>query len=114
MFDAFIMITIIVNTIILCVKWPYMDKRVLLAVDIVNYVCTGIFIFEAFIKITALGRNYFRDAWNIFDFIIVVGSLAFISPNFKKQKNLITMIRAFRVGRVFKLFSKLKQLQGIF
>jgi len=40
--------------------------------------------------------------------------LIFIAPTFKKQKNTITMIRAFRVGRVLKLFSKLKQLQSIF
>jgi hypothetical protein len=113
-FDWFIMGTILVNTCILCCKWPNMNKKSMLAVDIVNYVCTGIFIVEALIKITAQGLQYFKEGWNLFDFIIVVGSLAFISPTFKKQKNTITMIRAFRVGRVLKLFSKLKQLQGIF
>ena len=61
-----------------------------------------------------MGPTYFRDGWNIFDFVIVIGSVSFIHPTFKKQKNTITMIRAFRVGRVLKLFSKLKQLQSIF
>jgi len=83
------------------------DKEIKI-VDYINYICTGIFIAEAAIKIIAQGFRYFKVGWNIFDFIIVVGSLIFIAPTFKKQKNTITMIRAFRVGRVFKLFSKLK------
>jgi hypothetical protein len=109
-FESFIMFTICVNTIILCVKWSNMSEDAIAAVDIVNYICTGIFIVEAAVKIIALGTVYFKDGWNIFDFIIVVGSLIFISPTNKKQKNTITMIRAFRVGRVLKLFSKLKML----
>ena len=114
LFEYFIMMTIGLNTLILCVKWPNMSEKAIQGVDFINYVCTGIFIVEALIKIIAIGLHYFKDGWNIFDFIIVVGSLAFISPTNKKQKNAITMIRAFRVGRVLKLFSKLKQLQGIF
>jgi len=35
----------------------------------------GIFTVEALIKIIAMKRNYFRDSWNIFDFIIVLGSI---------------------------------------
>ena len=32
---------------------------------------------ESFIKMFAFGPlNYFRDAWNVFDFITVVGSIA--------------------------------------
>lgn len=85
-----------------------------MSIDIINYVCTAIFILEAIIKLIAFGTDYFRDGWNIFDFVIVVGSIIFISPTFKKQKNTITMIRAFRIGRVFKLFSRLKQMQTIF
>lgn len=113
-FDWFIMSTIAVNTCILCVKWPNMSDKSIKIVDNINYVCTGIFIVEALIKIIAQGFRYFKGGWNIFDFVIVVGSLIFIAPTFKKQKNTITMIRAFRVGRVLKLFSKLKQLQSIF
>lgn len=113
-FDAFIMFTIIVNTFILCLKWPNMSSKTLQVIDICNYVCAGIFIIEALIKLIAMGPHYFRDGWNIFDFVIVIGSVSLIHPRFKKQKNTITMIRAFRVGRVFKLFSKLKQLQSIF
>lgn len=42
-----------------------------------NYGFSIIFIFEAIIKLIAFGSRYFRDAWNVFDFVIVVGSLIF-------------------------------------
>lgn len=78
------MMTIGLNTLILCLKWPNMSESAIQGVDFVNYICTGIFIVEALIKIIAQGHHYFKDGWNIFDFIIVVGSLAFISPTSKK------------------------------
>lgn len=34
-----------------------------------------IFTIEAICKIFALRSNYFRAGWNIFDFIVVVGTL---------------------------------------
>lgn len=110
MFEYFILLVILVNTFVLILKWPNMNSKVEKAVDLVNYICTSVFILEACLKLMAVGRLYFEDGWNIFDFIIVVGSLIFISPTFSKQKKLVTMIRAFRISRVFKLFNKFKQL----
>ena len=87
-----------------------MSKKAQQSVDIVSNICTAVFILEAIFKLIATGFDYFRDSWNIFDFIIVVGSLIFIHPSLKKQKNTIVIIRGFKIGRVFKLFSKLKHL----
>lgn len=84
------------------------------ATETMNYIFTGIFIVEAIIKLLGLGKNYFKDGWNVFDFIIVVSSIIFLHPYFRKSKSTITVMRAFRVGRVFKSFKKLKQLQNIF
>ena len=42
--------------------------------DILNYVFAAIFTIEAIIKIIAFGKFYFKDNWNIFDFIIVIGT----------------------------------------
>ena len=42
-----------------------------------NVVFTTLFSLESFIKMFAFGPfNYFRDRWNVFDFITVVGSIA--------------------------------------
>ena len=43
--------------------------------DTANQIFTVIFILEALIKIIALGRQYFKENWNIFDFIIIIGSI---------------------------------------
>lgn len=112
-FESTMMVTICINTVLLCVKWPNMSSETTFWIDLINYICTGIFILEALIKLFGFGLQYFKDGWNIFDFVIVLGSISFISPTFKKQKNGVTIIRAFKVGRVFKLFGKLKQLQSI-
>lgn len=40
-----------------------------------NLVFTGIFTAEAIVKLVALRQHYFKKAWNVFDFIIVVSSV---------------------------------------
>ena len=55
--------------------------------EILDYIFTGIFAIEAFVKVTmflfishrefqilVLGGNYFSDGWNKFDFFIVIMS----------------------------------------
>jgi hypothetical protein len=62
---------------------------------------------EAIIKLTAHDKRYFKDNWNVFDFIIVVGSLVFISlGNFTSIGigNSASVLRTLRLGRIFKLF----------
>lgn len=64
---------------------------------------------EAVIKITAIDKIYFKDGWNIFDFVIVIGSLAsvFISAfTTLSLKGATTIIRAFRISRVFRIVKK--------
>ena len=113
-FEYFITFTILVNAIILTIKYPGISAKTQHVLDLINYVCVGIFVVEAVIKLTALGKNYFRDGWNKFDLIIVLGSLIFLHPAFQKQKNTITVIRTFRVGRILKLFNRVKQVKAIF
>ena len=40
-----------------------------------NLVFTGIFTAEAIIKLMVLRHYYFKKAWNVFDFIVVVSSV---------------------------------------
>ena len=49
------------------------------ALDIINIVFTTIFTLEAIVKIIGLRWHYFRRAWNVFDFIIVLLSITGIS-----------------------------------
>ena len=72
---------------------------------------------EAIIKIIAIDRAYFKDSWNIFDFIVVITSLAsiFISMNTSLNINgATTIIRAVRISRIFRLVKKAKSLRNVF
>jgi voltage-gated sodium channel len=40
-----------------------------------NQTILGLFVIELILRITALRGRFFRDSWNVFDFVIVVASL---------------------------------------
>ena len=65
---------IIANTVVLAVKWYMMPGYVITVVEILNYIFMIIFTIEAIIKLIAMRSKYFKDGWNVFDFIIVLGS----------------------------------------
>lgn len=73
------------------------------ALSIADNVCLGIFILEMLLKLVVYRLDYFKDAWNWFDMIIIIASvfsgLAFLS--------------ALRVFRVFRVFRSLKALRSL-
>jgi Ion transport protein/Voltage-dependent L-type calcium channel, IQ-associated len=78
--------------------------------EFVNDIFTAVFIAEALVKIIATGpRLYFNDSWNIFDFIIILGSSAgiFISAySSVKIKGATSVFRAFRIMRIMRLLKR--------
>uniref|UniRef100_A0A672KFS8 Ion transport domain-containing protein n=1 Tax=Sinocyclocheilus grahami TaxID=75366 RepID=A0A672KFS8_SINGR len=76
-FEYTILTMIALNTIVLMMK--HHDPRIEgydNALKYLNTVFTVIFTVECVLKILAFGiMNYFRDTWNIFDFITVLGSI---------------------------------------
>ena len=86
----------------------------------VNLVFTMIFLLEAVLKLTATDFQYFKFAWNIYDFIIalislldiLLGSLGGSKGILKQAPQYARMIRVLRVSRLFKLM-KARQLEGI-
>lgn len=82
-----------------------------------NYVFAGVFTFECAVKLIAYCREYFRNGWNVFDFVIVIGT--FLGILISQTTNLsvgpqTTILRAFRIGRIFRLVKKAKRLNQIF
>ena len=74
-FDKFILACIILNTIVLAIQWYNQPKIVSQVTSMINYIFAVIFAIEAVIKIIGYGIIYFKDGWNIFDFIVVLGSI---------------------------------------
>lgn len=82
-----------------------------------NYFFAIVFNFECVAKLLGLGCSYFSSKWNIFDFIIVIGTNAGLI--FKIAGSSInigaaaTGVRAFRIMRVIRLVNQSKHLRVI-
>ncbi len=77
----------------------------------------GIFIFEVVVKFVAFGTRYFKDGWNNFDIVIVIMTIVSIILGATTSYSLgpqTTIVRSFRIGRIFKLFRRNKSLMSIF
>ncbi|KAK6051228.1 transporter, cation channel family protein, partial [Cooperia oncophora] len=75
-FEYFIMAMICCNTIILMMKFHGNSDFYEKVLRLFNTALTAVFTVESILKILAFGvRNYFRDGWNRFDFVTVVGSI---------------------------------------
>jgi voltage-gated sodium channel len=80
------------------------------ALNILDIFILSVFTLEVVVKIAAEGLQpwvYFKDGWNKFDFIIVVGSY---TPG---AGSLLTILRLLRLLRVLKLVKSLPQLAVI-
>ena len=112
------MVCIILNTLVLGMTWLGEPPIISQVTEIMNYVFSGIFALEAMIKIIGMGRRpYFKDSWNWFDFFIVCGTVLSISITVFTNIEIgpqTTLIRAFRISRIFRLVKKARRLQIIF
>ena len=118
-FDKFILGCIVLNAIVLASNWYMMPESVTTIVDILNYIFMVIFTLEAIIKITAMRSKYFKDGWNVYDFTVVVLTavillLTWLGPYINLEVGNLgvtsTILRTLRIGRVFRLVKKAKQL----
>ena len=78
-FEYFILICIVLNTLVLAIYGVEIEEKYIIFTEYANFLFSIIFLVEAILKLVAYGSKYFIDAWNIFDFIIVIGSLIFIT-----------------------------------
>ena len=113
-FEYGIFIIILLNTTTLAMKHYPSDPEMDSILDILNLVFTGVFFFEALLKILALNpKNYFGDRWNSFDFVIVLGSFIDIIYGKLSPGSNIISINFFRLFRVMRLVKLLSRGEGI-
>uniref|UniRef100_A0A8C1NDB1 Calcium channel, voltage-dependent, R type, alpha 1E subunit b n=1 Tax=Cyprinus carpio TaxID=7962 RepID=A0A8C1NDB1_CYPCA len=121
-FEMTILLVIVASSIALAAEDPVCTNsernKVLRYFD---YVFTGVFTFEMIIKMIDQGLilhdgSYFRDLWNILDFIVVVGALfAFALTNNKgRDIKTIKSLRVLRVLRPLKTIKRLPKLKAVF
>ncbi|XP_049817851.1 muscle calcium channel subunit alpha-1 isoform X2 [Aethina tumida] len=110
-FEYAIFTLILTNTITLAMKYYNQPAIYEAFLDNLNMIFTAVFAMEFVFKLAAFRvKNYFGDAWNVFDFIIVLGSFVDIvyqdvNPGSKFQIS-SNFFRLFRVMRLIKLLSR--------
>ena len=121
-FETFIAMVILANMLQMAMLYDSASEAYLLALDILNYIFTGIFTIEVCLKLISFSHDYWRDGWNIFDFLIVACSyvdiiFSSISPNslrfLQAAPQIIRVLRVLRVSRLFRLVKKYQRLQQI-
>lgn len=136
-FEYAIFILILINTVTLAMKFYRQPTEYTTALDVLNLIFTAVFALEFVFKLAAFRfKNYFGDAWNVFDFIIVLGSFIDIvysevntkvmehrtklmhesfgdRPNMPKPSGSIISINFFRLFRVMRLVKLLARGEGI-
>jgi voltage-gated sodium channel len=109
-FGGFVLAVIVLNGVL--VGWQTYDMENTFIKHALN-VCLGIFVIELVVKLLAamhmrtLGA-FFKDGWNIFDVVVVVGSfLPAADPT------MTALVRVIRVLRVFRLVRSVPELRLI-
>lgn len=106
-FQNFIIAVIIVNGVTLGLETSHramaLAGPLLLALD---RICLGIFIVEIGMKLFAQRGRFFREGWNIFDFLVVAISLV-------PSQGGLAVLRSLRVLRVMRMISALPNMRRV-
>ena len=117
-------ILIILSTIELMCQYNGSSHNYDIALEIFNYLFTICFNIELFLRLSVSGVLYFKNSWNIFDFLIVVlcdilGLIKLISysPLIEKKSKIDAyhlIVRFFKILRLFKIISNFGILRHLF
>lgn len=105
-FNGFIMLIILINTIVLSMdKYPEFDQATTDVLTDFNTIFSIIFTVEVVLKLIGLGvRGYSADKFNIFDAAIVIISIVEMFIGSEGGGGPLSALRAFRLFRIFKIF----------
>ncbi|CAG4926317.1 unnamed protein product [Colias eurytheme] len=104
-FEYFIMALIVLNTLLLMMKFHEAPTVLMDVLTVMNIVFTFFFLLETVLKLIAFGcANFFKDPWNTFDFITVIGSIIdALIMEFGENTFNVGFLRLFRAARLIKL-----------
>eukprot|EP00055_Hartaetosiga_balthica_P000120 m.135708 g.135708 ORF g.135708 m.135708 type:complete len:776 (-) comp10155_c0_seq1:130-2457(-) len=77
----------------------------------------ALFLLEAALKIVGLGKDYFKDGWHRFDFLIITASTALLIVEETVGDTPVgvfaTIVRAFRLARIFRAHPTFKKVTEV-
>ncbi|XP_067285334.1 sodium channel protein type 4 subunit alpha A isoform X1 [Pseudorasbora parva] len=117
-FDIFIMVLICLNMVTMMIETDDQSPEKEDILYLINLVFIVVFTGECILKMFALRQYFFTIGWNVFDFVVVILSIAglmlsdiiekyFVSPT------LFRVIRLARIGRVLRLIRGAKGIRTL-
>ena len=114
LFRYFILAVIIASAVIIGIEtYPDAYRKHYDFLHLLDKIILAIFTVEILMKFLARGRQpweYFRDPWNVFDFIVV--AVCFIPAIDAHYVAVLRLARILRVFRIISIFPKLQLLVG--
>ncbi|KAE9048858.1 hypothetical protein PR002_g169 [Phytophthora rubi] len=116
MLETVTMGAIMLNTFIMGLTYFGEEDLYSRIIEYANVFFTLLFALEAGIKIAGLGHYYWKDSWNIFDFVVVVGScfgMIYTGVGGDAVGSSAAMIRGVRVLRLVRLIQTAPSLRQL-
>ena len=112
-FESFSLIIILLNSVFMIVSDPNKDQSIINKSEMLFF---SLYTAELLLKLIGMGLftkkiGFFRNSWNVLDFLIVSGSA--IDIIFKDFNFNLSALRALRVLRPLKTVSSVKSLKNI-
>lgn len=108
------MVCILINTVVLALHWFMQPASAETVIEAFNMTFNVIFTIEAILKIYAARIAYFKEGWNLYDFIIVFATYFFLTLDLTGViagfGSTTQILRLLRIGRVIRLIKKAKQI----
>ncbi|XP_015747869.1 PREDICTED: sodium channel protein 60E-like [Acropora digitifera] len=118
-FEIAILTVIMCNMVLMTIQHHGQSQEFTDVLRVANFVFTGIFALEAVVKIVTLRTHYFKKAWNVFDFVIVISSLVdvvldeFNANEGTVSPSLLRVLRIFRIARLLRLVEFAKGIRRL-
>ncbi|XP_033607451.1 sodium channel protein para isoform X12 [Cryptotermes secundus] len=117
-FDMIIMLFIGLNMLTMTLDHYQQSKQFSDVLDYLNMIFIVIFSSECLMKIFALRYHYFKEPWNLFDFVVVILSilglvLSDIIEKYFVSPTLLRVVRVAKVGRVLRLVKGAKGIRTL-
>ena len=108
-FELLIAFVILVNATSLAIlTMPDLDPDIRRACEQIDLVCFAIYGIELVLRMISYGRRpweFFKQGWNIFDFIVIA-----LSPLFAGQTVVLRLLRLLRLFRIFRFLPEVRVL----
>ncbi|XP_008296479.1 sodium channel protein type 4 subunit alpha A [Stegastes partitus] len=114
-FDIFIMVLICLNMVTMMVETDNQSAEKEDFLFKVNVAFIVVFTGECVLKLFALRQYFFTNGWNVFDFIVVILSIAgtMLSDLIEKYFVSPTLFRVIRLARIGRILRLIKGAKGI-